>query len=199
MRGVAVVSPATPEADIARWHTLGARGTRITTVFSGGADLSAIEQIVARIKPFGWHVQLLVDVAQHPNLVARVLDMGVTVVVDHLGHHAASAIASSAGFANLLSQLADESVWLKLSAPYRISPQCHLDANVRRLAERYVKANPNRLVWGTDWPHPSSPHPVPDDAQLVSLVADWLPDDALQETVLVHNPTRLYWAETLSA
>lgn len=196
MRGVAVVSPSTPEADIARWHALGARGTRITTVFSGGADLKVVEQVVAKIKPFGWHVQLLVDVAQQPDLVARVLAMGLTVVVDHLGHHAASAISQSQGFDNLLSQLADGSVWLKLSAPYRVSPHSHDDADVRRLAERFARANPHRLVWGTDWPHPASPHVVPSDAQLVSLVAEWLPDEALQHTVLVHNPTRLYWADT---
>ena len=195
MRGVAVVSPTTPDADIARWHRLGARGTRITTVFSGAPDMQAVAQIVAKVRPFGWHVQLLVDVVQQPDLVAQVRAMGVTVVVDHMGHHAAAAIGQSAGFANLLAQLAEGTVWVKLSAPYRVAPQCHVDADVQRLADQYVSTNPQRLLWGTDWPHPSSPHAVPDDEQLVSLVADWLPDDRLRETVLVHNPTHLYWPE----
>ncbi|MCB4365526.1 amidohydrolase family protein [Hydrogenophaga taeniospiralis] len=195
MRGIAVVAPTTPEADIERWHRLGARGTRITTMFSAPPDMQTVEGIVAKVRPFGWHVQLLVDVVQQPDLVAQVQAMGVTVVVDHMGHHAAAAIGQSAGFANLLAQLAEGTAWVKLSAPYRVSPQCHADADVRRLAERYVRTNPQRLLWGTDWPHPSSPHAVPDDEQLVSLVPDWLPDDRVRETVLVHNPTHLYWQE----
>lgn len=193
MRGVAVVSTDTPEEDIARWHRLGARGTRITTVFGGGPGLAVIENIVAKIRPFGWHVQLLVDVVTQPDLVARVHALGVQVVVDHLGHHLAEETRRSAGFANLLSLLKDEAVWTKLSAPYRSSPRSQSDTHIQHIVQALVTANQNRLVWGTDWPHPSSPNPVPDDARLVSLVHEWLPDAELREQVLVTNPSRLYW------
>ncbi|HSV46584.1 MAG TPA: amidohydrolase family protein [Ramlibacter sp.] len=194
MRGVAVVSPDTPDDDIARWHSLGACGTRITTVFTGDPDLGAIRRIAAKVKPFGWHVQLLVDLVQRPQLVSQVHGMGVEVVVDHMGHHATAELLHSPGLANLLSLLADGVAWVKASAPYRLSPHSHDDPAIQRLVQAFARANPQRLVWGTDWPHPNSPHAVPADECLVSLLADWLPDAALRKAVLVDNPTQLYWA-----
>lgn len=193
MRGVAVVSPDTPDEDIERWHALGARGTRVTTVFGNTPDLARIERIAAKVRPFGWHLQLLVDVAEHPALVGQVLGLGVTVVADHMGHHDAAPLLASPGFANLRAALAEGSAWVKLSAPYRLAPSAHLDADIRRVAQALVEANPKRAVWGSDWPHPSSPHAVPSDAQLVQLALDCVPGAALREQVFVSNPTRLYW------
>lgn len=194
LRGVAVVAPDTPEQDIARWHSLGARGTRVTTIFPGDPDLQAIRRIAEKVKPFGWHLQLLVDVVQRPGLVAQVLDMGVGVVVDHLGHHPAEALSTSAGFANLGAQIAEGRTWVKLSAPYRVTGRFEANPQLTRVVATLVKANPNRLVWGTDWPHPNSPHPVPWEGRLIGLVFDWLADADLQERVLVQNPLRLYWS-----
>lgn len=195
MRGVAVVGPDTPEDDIARWHRLGARGTRITTVFGGGPALPQIRRIAERVKPFGWHLQLLVDVVEQPDLLAQVRALGVEVVADHMGHHAAAVLRKSAGFANLCAQLAEGAAWAKLSAPYRLSAEPATDPHVRHVAQALARSNPQRIVWGTDWPHPSSPHPVPPDEQLVDLLFNWLPDAGLREAVLVHNPGRLYWGE----
>lgn len=192
MRGVAVVAPDTPDEAIARWHALGARGTRITTIFGGGPEPKTLERIVAKVKPFGWHLQLLVDVAQRPELVAQALALGIEVVVDHIGHHEAVALRQSAGFANLLAQLREGRTWVKLSAPYRVSAESHGDPAVQRLAEALTGANARQVVWGTDWPHPTSPHPVPSDARLAALACEWLPDAALREQVLVANPARLY-------
>lgn len=192
LRGVAVVSPDTPEADIARWHALGARGTRVTTIFQG-PDLARIREIAARVKPFGWHVQILVDVVRHPDLVAQVRAMGVPVVVDHMGHHSAATLLASSGFANLCSQLLAGEVWAKLSAPYRISADSGRDPLVSEVAQALLRAHTGRLVWGSDWPHPTSPHPVPSDERLAALALEWLPDEATRQAVLVRNPQRLYW------
>lgn len=192
LRGVAVVSPDTPEDDIARWHALGARGTRVTTIFQG-PDLARIREIAARVKPFGWHLQILVDVVSHPNLVAQVRDLDVTVVVDHMGHHGAQALLASKGFANLRAQLLAGEAWAKLSAPYRISADSGRDPLVGEVAQALLRANASRLVWGSDWPHPTSPHPVPSDERLAALALEWLPDEATRQAVLVRNPQRLYW------
>ncbi|MDO9404814.1 MAG: amidohydrolase family protein [Polaromonas sp.] len=199
MRGVAVVSPDTPDADIARWHALGARGTRITTIFGGGDGLDRIRRIVDKIRPFGWHVQMLVDLVEQPDFAGQVSALGVNVVVDHLGHHEPAALIPSAGFANLRAMLADGAAWAKLSAPYRLAADAHLDAGVQRVVQALLRANDRRLVWGTDWPHPNSPHPVPQDAQLVAQVFDWLPEAALRHSVLIDNPTRLYWNDAAGA
>jgi predicted TIM-barrel fold metal-dependent hydrolase len=194
MRGVAVVSATTTEDDIARWHKLGARGTRLTPVFHGSPHGGTVEDIVAKIKPFGWHVQLLVDVVAQPDLAAQVHSLGVEVVVDHLGHHDAPVLRQSAGFANLLALLKEGVAWTKLSAPYRSSATSHSDPEIQHVVDALLAANVRQLVWGTDWPHPASPYPVPEDAQLVRLVNEWLPQTALRDQVLVQNPTRLYWA-----
>ncbi|EJL72312.1 putative TIM-barrel fold metal-dependent hydrolase [Variovorax sp. CF313] len=194
LRGVAVVAPDTSDEDIERWHRLGARGTRITTIFAGDPDFEAIRRIADKVRPFGWHLQLLVDVVQRPRLVAQVRELGVDVVVDHLGHHEARPLLDSAGFANLRSQIAEGAVWAKLSAPYRVSAHCERDPLVQRIVDALSAANIHQLVWGTDWPHPHSPHAVPAEDRLVSLLHDWLPDLALRAQVLVQNPTRLYWA-----
>jgi predicted TIM-barrel fold metal-dependent hydrolase len=192
LRGVAVVGPDTPDEDIARWHALGARGTRIVMTFGGGRDQAVLERIVAKVRPFGWHVQILVDLFDSPEVAASIAALGVPVVVDHMGHHAAAALATSAGYANLLTLLERGEAWVKLSAPYRLSPHSAGDADVSRLVAGFIRANPHRLLWGTDWPHPSSPHPVPDDERLMAQVFEWFADAALRETVLVQNPSRLY-------
>lgn len=196
LRGVAVVHPETPEADIARWHRLGARGTRINALFASGPGVRSIEEIVAKIKPFGWHVELLIDVAEQPELAGKIRALGVEVVVGHMGHHPAAELGRSAGFANLLGLLADGAAWVKLSAPYRLSATCLGDADIKRLTQALVGANPDRVLWGTDWPHPNTLNAVPDPAQMVAQLFEWLPDAALRETVLVRNPTGLYWRDT---
>lgn len=193
-RGVAVVTPETSEEDIARWHALGARGTRIATVFDG-PDMARMREIAARVRPFGWHLQVLVDVAQHPSLVGQLSALDIPLVLDHMGHHDAAELLKSAGFANLCSQLRDQLVWAKLSAPYRISADAGHDPLVAEVAAALLHANAQRLVWGSDWPHPASKVPVPDDQRLASLALEWLPDELLRQTILVNNPQRLYWAD----
>ncbi len=201
LRGVAVVYPDTTEAQIAHWHALGVRGTRVNALFAGGPDPADLRQLVEKVAPYGWHVQLLIDVAAQPDLVGAVCDMGVEVVVDHLGHHPPEALPQSAGFANLLALVREERAWVKLSGPYRVASDAPHYGGSQALVQALLAANPGTLLWGTDWPHPSSAHPVPPLAQLVDLVFDWLPDAALRQAVLVDNPTRLYWrgAETVRA
>lgn len=199
IRGVAVVGPDTPEDDIARWHRLGARGTRIVMTFGQLPVREALARIVGKVKPFGWHLQILADLVEHPDMPSRLAAMtaahNMTVVFDHMGHHAADVLVGSPGLANLRAMLRDGNAWVKLSAPYRLSSDCQTDDAVRQVAQALVDSNPDRLVWGTDWPHPATQNRVPDAAGLLRLANEWLADDALRERVLVRNPGRLYWDE----
>ncbi|MBU3712401.1 MAG: hypothetical protein FGM21_11525 [Limnohabitans sp.] len=197
LRGVAVVFPQTSEEQIARWHGLGARGSRINALNAGGPGLGAMRSLVDKIRPQGWHLQLLIDLQDTPELPEQVADLGVQVVVDHMGHHPAPELLQSPGFVRLCSLLKEERAWVKLSAPYRLSGEHPHYPDLRPLVDALLQANPKRLVWGTDWPHPASPFTVPDDEALMARVFDWLPDAALRQQVLVDNATALYWQDTL--
>ncbi len=192
MRGVAVVYLDTPGNDIERWHELGARGTRCNALFDGGAALQDLPSIVARVKDFGWHLQVLMDVDKDPDTVVQMADFGVPLVVDHYGHVGADRAMASKGFSNLLALVREGRAWVKLSGAYRISPQRKEYADVRPLTQALLRANPAQLVWGSDWPHPSIAAPMPDDGYLINALLDSCSPAELQQ-VLVDNPTRLYW------
>jgi 2-pyrone-4,6-dicarboxylate lactonase len=190
---VAVVRADTPEKDIELWHRAGSRGSRVNALYAAGAPVAEIEAIVQRIRPHGWHLWVCIDVDAQPQLLERIVDMGVPVVVDHIGHLPAQRAAESPGFATLVSLLREGRVWAKLSGPYRLTAQRSGFSDVRPLVDRLVQANPARLVWGSDWPHPSIAAPMVNDTELADLAGEWLGDAALRQQVLVANPTALYW------
>ena len=193
LRGVAVVRADTPESDIETWHRAGSRGARVNALYAAGAPVFEIESIVQRIRPHGWHLQVCIDVDAQPHLLERIVDMGVPVVVDHIGHLPAERAADSPGFAILVSLLREGRVWAKLSGPYRLTAQRTGFGDVRPLVDRLVQANPSRLVWGSDWPHPSIAAPMVNDTDLANLACEWLADPVLRQQVLVTNATKLYW------
>jgi len=192
MRGVAVAHPDTPQADLARWHELGARGTRCNALFAGGTRIEDMAAVAERVRPYGWHLQLLVDVHAQPEVVSRVVALGLPVVVDHFGHLPAAAGIADPGFARLLEHVRQGSAWVKLSGAYRLADARRGFAQVRPLVDALLQANPDRLVWGSDWPHPAMAAPMVDDGDLADALFDWL-DEAGRRKVLVENPSRLYW------
>jgi 2-pyrone-4,6-dicarboxylate lactonase len=194
MRGVAVVRAEHSQDDVARWHALGARGTRVNALYAGGAALDDLPGIIAKVKPFNWHLQLLIDVSATPDLAAKAADLGVTVVVDHFGHLAAARGPSDPGFANLLALVREGRAWVKVSGAYRVTGTRGDYADVRPLSDALLAANPAQLVWGSDWPHPSIAPPMVKDGDLANLLIDWV-DPVNRKRILVDNPTRLYWTD----
>ncbi len=194
MRGVAVVYPDTPTADIERWHALGARGTRCNALFDGGVSADVLPRIVERVRDFGWHLQVLMDVSRDPQQVLALADLGVPLVVDHCGHVPATQALGSRGFQNLLALLREGQAWVKLSGLYRLTSQRSGFGDTLPLVEALLRANPAQLVWGSDWPHPAIAPPMVDDGHLVNALLDACSDAELQQ-VLVDNPSRLYWSD----
>lgn len=192
LRGVAVVYTDISDRQIQYWHQLGARGTRCNALFDGGAAMQDLPEIVARIKPLGWHLQVLIDVDKDPEMVIKMSRFGVPLVVDHYGHVPADRAINSKGFNNLQALIKEGNTWVKLSGGYRISPQRSKFTDVAPLMQALLKANPDRLVWGSDWPHPSIAAPMPDDGHLIDALLDACGPQEIQK-ILVDNPTRLYW------
>lgn len=191
-RGVAVVEPCVTDSRLAELHAAGFRGVRINLLFKGGLQMEALEQIARAIQPLGWHVQLLLDGRDLPELADRLRRLPVDFVVDHMGHMPASLGAGHPGFQTLLDLLRGGRCWVKLSGAYRISakPQPYDDAIP--IARALVETAPDKLVFGTDWPHPSISVPMPQDASLLDLLPLWAPDEATRHKILVENPARLY-------
>lgn len=192
MRAVVVVPPDIEEASLRALHAQGARGVRINLIYAGGnVGLGAAAAISSRIVDFGWHLQVLANVSAIPDLMPEMARLPVPVVFDHFGHIPARKGAADKGFAAMLEMLRRGNTWVKISGAYRLSDAGFPYADVRPLCEALLQANPDRLIWGTDWPHTVTPA-MPNDGDLIDLICEWLGDEALIEKVLVKNPERLY-------
>jgi predicted TIM-barrel fold metal-dependent hydrolase len=192
-RGVAVIQPRLPRDVLADMHRRGMRGCRMSTVVSGGAGMDALEALAAETAEFGWHLVLhfnrsseLVDVA--PRLVAS----GRPFVLDHMARVTAQEGVSSPAFQTLLRLLDTDRCWVKLASLYRLSSEPYPHHDLLPMIEAVVRARPDRLLWGSNWPHPICHVPMPNDGDLVDLIPAWLPDTTIQQQVLVANPARLY-------
>lgn len=192
-RAVAVVDPAVSDAELARLHGLGVRGLRVNLIFGGQLDFGDARRLADRIRPLGWHLQFLADVSAIPDLEAAVRQLSITCVFDHLGHAPTHRGLGAGGIQALLRLLETGSVWVKLSGSYRITTEATTPyRDVEPLARALIAANPERVVWGSDWPHPSTAVAMPNDGKLLDMLADWAPEPAVREQILVRNPELLY-------
>lgn len=184
-RAVVVVDADTDETTLECMHRRGARGVRLQQVVAGGASLDELEELAARIQPFGWHVQLFVDAAQLTDLVPRIRRLPVNVVFDHMAQTTQAAGMESTGFEALLQMLQTGKVWVKLANAFGFPDAAR--------ARSLIAANRERVVWGTDWPHLGVKGAALDDGKLLEALGEWTQDEALRQQILVDNPDRLYF------
>lgn len=198
VRGVAVVEPSVSTAEINRLHKGGMRGIRLNILARGGTTLEYMERLAERISPFGWHIQLWVDGRMMSDLAGRVRRLGLPVVIDHMGlsNVDLSRGVNQESFLSLLQMLDWGNVYVKLSGTFRSSRSGRPDySDIRPYGELLIRANPERCVFGTDWPHNRLPHDtfdLPDCGELLDLVSAWSPNEAITRKILVDNPERLY-------
>ncbi len=193
-RGVAVVGAGVDAGLLAELSADGFRGARFNLLFGGGLSLDVLEDVAARVARVGWHVQLLIDIRQLPAIEARIAALPCPVVFDHLGHFPvpASGAEGEAGFAALERLVGNGRTWVKLSGGYRLSALPPPYADLRGFAQRLCALRPDRLVWGSDWPHTALEGEMPNDGPLLDTLADWVPDTATRKRILVDNPAALY-------
>jgi predicted TIM-barrel fold metal-dependent hydrolase len=194
-RGVAVVDEGVTDAELERLHRGGVRAIRFNVVMQGGtAVLARIAPLSGRIAPFGWHVQIHMtadQIAESRELFSRVR---VPIVFDHRGRIPPEAGVDHPAFAVIREMLAEGCAFVKLSSAYQDSRTGPPDyADILPVARALAEAAPGRMLWGTDWPHPTEkPGAKPDDAVLLDLLADWVPDASVRENILVHAPSALF-------
>lgn len=190
-RGIAVIAPDVPEEDLRALQAAGVVGVRFNLVQHGATDDSMLEAVAQRIQHLGWHIQLHLHARDLLRLASRLAALPVPIVLDHFARvHADAALASQV--AEQVERLLDTGhVWLKLSAPYIASLDAPAYSNLDAFVQKLLQRHPDRLVWGSDWPHVTEAA-KPDDAQLLGLLVHWAPDESLRKRVLVDNPQRLY-------
>jgi predicted TIM-barrel fold metal-dependent hydrolase len=199
LRGVAVVAPDVGDGELEALHAAGVRGIRINVLFGGGVAIDEMERLAARVAPLGWHIQLLIDARNLPELGPRIAGLPVEVVIDHMGHMPVTAGVAHPGFQWLLRLLEDGKAWTKLSGAYRISQANAPFHDTLPFAQALVAAAAERCVWGSDWPHVAVDGPMFDTGSLLDLLPDWVPDEAVRNRILVDNPARLYGFPTATA
>jgi predicted TIM-barrel fold metal-dependent hydrolase len=160
---------------------------------SGGLPLVELEGIAARLAELGWHHDLITDrVERMEEICNRLRALPVPLVIEQMGRVKGGQSLQSPGFLALLGLLREGNTWVKLSHAYHISSAGPPYADTITFARTLAEASIERLVWGSDWPHPMLHGPMPNDGMLVDLLAEWLPDLAQRRAVLIDNPARLY-------
>jgi predicted TIM-barrel fold metal-dependent hydrolase len=194
-RGVAVVTPAVSDAELKAMHAGGIRGIRFSLAdpSSRAVTPEMVEPLAKRVADLGWHVQFNVDGAMIDEMEAVLRRLPTQIVFDHLAHPPLPAGIEHSSHRTVRSLIDQGRSWVKVSGAYsnsKIGPPAYPEAT--KIAQAFVKAAPERLVWGSDWPHPGLPDNKPDDALLFDLLAEWAPDEATRNRILVQNPEALY-------
>jgi D-galactarolactone isomerase len=193
-RGVAVVKPGVTDAELDRLTRGGIRALRIMTLPGGALGWDVMDELAARVQPFGWHCIVQLDGRTLPDHVEQIRRLPGKFIIDHVGKFLEPVPPSHPAFKALLGLLDTDRCWVKLSAPYEVSKSGGpLYEDVGALAKALVRAAPQRMLWASNWPHPSVPaERRPDDADLLDLLLEWAPDDATRRRILVDNPAALY-------
>jgi len=198
LRGVGIVPVDTPASEIRRMRDAGVCALRfhhiageMKATFSplGVAAFLTLAPLMAELD---LHVQIMMDASELPAVMPRLKDWKHPIVLDHYALAPPSEGVSGVGFQAVRRYLSDGRIWVKLSGAYRLSEAYPDYEDVKAMHEALIAANPDQLLWGSDWPHPRLAENVPDDGHLLDLFNAWTPDAAIRSKVLVSNPARLY-------
>lgn len=207
LRAVAVIDGTESDTDLEQMHAGGVRGIRLNILSGGGPSAASfrdlIGRVAARIRPYGWHIQIYAPLATIADNAALLTELPVDIVLDHMGKPNAAAGPGQPGFDTLLGLLRSGKFWVKISGPFRISPDLMGNADVVKIARALIEANPDRAVWGSDWPwlgehsgttgaHSLIGYRPIDYGALLSLTPDWAGTPANLRKLLTDNPARLY-------
>jgi len=205
-RGIAVIDDKTTEAELDRMHGAGIRGIRVNLETGGqtnaGVGQRQLQSAIDRIKRRHWHVQVYTRLSVIEAMADVVMAAPVPVVFDHFGGAQGSLGVRQPGFETMLNLVRAGKAYVKISAPYRSSTEAPDYPDVAPLATALIEANPERILWATDWPHPAQIPGRPfdeitplfqiDDGRIFNLLPTWAPDPGRRKTILVDNPAKLY-------
>jgi D-galactarolactone isomerase len=192
-RGIAVVKAGVKEPELDRLTKGGMRGVRLMTLNGGTLGFQVMDRIMALVRPFGWHANIQLDGRELPERAEEIAKLPGRFVIDHTGKFLEPVPPEHEAFKALLKLVDTGRCWVKLSGPYETSKTGapHYE-DVARLARALIAHAPERLLWASNWPHPTAPGVPPDEADLLDLLLEWAPDETTRRRILVDNPAELY-------
>ena len=192
-RGVVNIEATTSDAELERLHAAGVRGVRLDLFKRAKLPIAEVQAYIrtmaARVAPMGWHLQFYTPGSIVRDSMDMLAELEIEFVVDHMGYMLAKDGLTEDDFERMLDLLRERHCWLKLSAPYRLARHSSLEA-VDRVATAIVRAAPNKVLWGSDWPH--IPDGDRDTGGLLNALETWAPDAATRQAILVDNPRKLF-------
>ena len=195
LRGVAVLPYDVSPDEVRHLHRMGVRGVRCNIVDlkegKGQLPLAGLQQLARTIAPLGWHLEFLMHVNEFPDLHRQMRTLPVPLVFGHLGYVPTS-VGGSEGFEGLLDLARAGQAWIKMTAPYRLTPESSPYASVAPVARLLCQQVPDRLLWGSDWPHVFIKTPMPNDGDLLDLMGSWMSSSADLHAIWVDHPKHLY-------
>ena len=193
-RGVAVVNASVTDAELKRLADLGVRGIRFNLVQAGATSVEMIEPLSTRVNALGWHVQIHMLGDQIVKIEDLLNKLASPIVFDHMGRIPQPAGTDHPAFGVIRKLIDKGRTWVKLSGAYqdsKVGPPSYADTS--KVAQAYVKAAPERMVWASDWPHPTQKeNEKANDAVLFDLLTEWVPNEVTRQRILVENPATLY-------
>jgi 2-pyrone-4,6-dicarboxylate lactonase len=193
-RAIALVQTDVSDAELRRLDSAGFRGVRFNYMghLGHGASIDDVLKLAARLEPLGWHLQIHGDPVLLVELGPMLRRSPVPVVIDHLGRVDAGLGTSQAAFQALVSLMCDPRFWVKVSGMDRITREGSPYADAQPFASTLIREFGDRVLWGNDWPHPNHAGPIPDERELVDLIAAIAPEPFQRQLLMVDNPQRLY-------
>ncbi len=191
LRGVAVIDPSITDDTLQSLHAKGIRGARFNVMLGGGGGLHAMNELASRLAALDWHAEILVDGQLLPDLLPALQALPCRLVIDHMASLRADVALDAPPALALRALVADRDTWVKLSGTYRLAEQAS-DSRLAARGRMLVKEAPDRMVWGSDWPHVACAV-MPDAGELLNVLAEWFDaDQATLQRILVNNPARLF-------
>jgi 2-pyrone-4,6-dicarboxylate lactonase len=194
-RAVVAITMDISDDELAALDKSGVRGVRLNTDNKGGMpiEMNAIPELAARIVPFGWHIEFLFPGKDIIELMPVFTSLKIPMSIGHFAYQPATAGVAAPGFQALLELMRRGNTWMKISGANRVSAtDLPPYDDVKPLAQALIEAAPERIMWGTDWPHPNKYIANPNDGDLVDAFADWVSDDRMRRKIMVDTPAAFY-------
>ncbi|CAJ0686642.1 amidohydrolase family protein [Ralstonia holmesii] len=192
-RGVAVIDTSVTDAQLAEMHAAGVRAIRFNLSYPGATTVEMLAPLASRIGALGWHIELVVQGAKLPALESHLLALPCPLVIDHIAHVPQPGGMQSDAMRTAQRLVDKGNTWITLSGPYvDTKTGAPAYADVEPVAKAFINMAPERMLWGTDWPHPTEKAHKPDDAALLDTIAAWIGRADWQQMIFVANPVKLY-------